>query len=491
MRHVRLLAVALLLALAASGLAIPGGADAQAARCFPETGQCIGGRFRQFWEQNGGLAVFGFPISSELVEQGRTVQYFERQRFELHPENQPPYDVLLGRLGAEALQARGVDWRTQPTAPGQAAGCLYFPETHHNICNQQPGVGFLNQWTTHGLEFDGRAGKTYPESLALFGLPITEPYQYTDDRGQTFQAQWFERARFEWHPENPTAYKVLLGRLGAEQYPAAPPTQPAYDKPTSPVDLLASFYNAVNRQEYQRAYTYWETPPSSYDDFARGYADTASVQLIVEPPTRIEGAAGNLYAQVPTVLVAAHHDGSQQTFAGCYTTHAPNLGPQANQWRISNASIAPAPSGASVPALLVGACPAQPADAYDKRDSPVDLLASFYNAVDRQEYQRAYTYWEMPPSSYDDFARGYADTASVRLIVAPPVAWDPVSDRFFARVPTVLLATNRDGSQHLFAGCYVTSSPRQAADWRIFPTTTQIAPAPDNVAVPTLLGQQC
>ncbi len=35
-----------------------------------------------------------------------TVQYFERARMELHPENQRPYDVLLGLLGNEALQAR-------------------------------------------------------------------------------------------------------------------------------------------------------------------------------------------------------------------------------------------------------------------------------------------------------------------------------------------------------------------------------------------------
>jgi hypothetical protein len=28
--------------------------------------------------------------------------------------------------------------------------------------------------------------------------------------------QWFERARFEYHPNNPDPYKVLLGRLGAE-----------------------------------------------------------------------------------------------------------------------------------------------------------------------------------------------------------------------------------------------------------------------------------
>jgi hypothetical protein len=28
------------------------------------------------------------------------VQYFERVRMELHPENNPPYNVLLGRLAA-------------------------------------------------------------------------------------------------------------------------------------------------------------------------------------------------------------------------------------------------------------------------------------------------------------------------------------------------------------------------------------------------------
>jgi hypothetical protein len=29
------------------------------------------------------------------------VQYFERARFELHPENEPPFNVLLGLLGRE------------------------------------------------------------------------------------------------------------------------------------------------------------------------------------------------------------------------------------------------------------------------------------------------------------------------------------------------------------------------------------------------------
>ncbi|HEX8229636.1 MAG TPA: hypothetical protein VF826_10035 [Chloroflexia bacterium] len=72
---------------------------------FNETGKTVCGRFLQYWRDNGGLAQQGFPISSEFVEKSDLngisyrVQYFERAVFELHPENKPPYDVLLSHLG--------------------------------------------------------------------------------------------------------------------------------------------------------------------------------------------------------------------------------------------------------------------------------------------------------------------------------------------------------------------------------------------------------
>ena len=69
-------------------------------RCFPETGFCIAGRVREFWEQNGGLPVFGYPkgVQQETVIEGKAFQAqpFERNRLELHPENPHPYDILLG-----------------------------------------------------------------------------------------------------------------------------------------------------------------------------------------------------------------------------------------------------------------------------------------------------------------------------------------------------------------------------------------------------------
>lgn len=64
--------------------------------------------FRDYWQNNGGLSVFGLPLSEQFQEvnaaDGQTywVQYFERQRMEWHPnESNPQYRILLGLLGNE------------------------------------------------------------------------------------------------------------------------------------------------------------------------------------------------------------------------------------------------------------------------------------------------------------------------------------------------------------------------------------------------------
>jgi glucose/arabinose dehydrogenase len=211
-----LLSKLLLFVLLSAALVRPAAALAQANRCFPETGECVGGRFLQFWNGNGGLAVFGLPLDEQRIEQGAegtfTTQWFERERFELHPENSAPYDVLLGRLGDELLRRQGRDWATFPKGQPQP-GCQLFDTTGHTLCEP-----FLSYWRAHGLEFDGRSGTSYDESLALFGYPLSEPAMETNSSGYTVLTQWFERARFEYVPANPDPYKVLLGRLGAEAH---------------------------------------------------------------------------------------------------------------------------------------------------------------------------------------------------------------------------------------------------------------------------------
>lgn len=235
-RMIRAMWRAALLVIVALAFALPAqeAAAQSGERCFAETGYCVSGRFLQYWLHNGGLATFGLPLSAQVAENGLQVQYFERQRFELHPENARPYDVLLGRLGAQLFGPA-----LAPTTDSAASGCIYFPETKHNVCNQQVAVGFASYWQTHGLEFDGGAGKSYAESLALFGFPITEAIQFTTPEGTQVQAQWFERARFEWHPNNPDQFKVLLGRLGADVRPwTQGPYRPGTGTPNPPTGQL-------------------------------------------------------------------------------------------------------------------------------------------------------------------------------------------------------------------------------------------------------------
>jgi hypothetical protein len=94
---------------------------------FPETGKTVCGKFLAYWRNNGGLAQQGFPISGAFVEvsdlNGKpyTVQYFERAVFELHPENQPPYDVLLSQLGTFQYKRKYPNAGATPTTPRATA----------------------------------------------------------------------------------------------------------------------------------------------------------------------------------------------------------------------------------------------------------------------------------------------------------------------------------------------------------------------------------
>jgi hypothetical protein len=184
-------------------------------RLFPETNHQVCGRLLEYWDQNGGLPVFGYPItdqqSQQIEERALQLQWFERNRLELHPENARPYDVLLGRLGADSLTAQGRDWTTFGKADPGAQH--YFSQTGHAIAPQ-----FWGYWSSHGLEFDGRPGSSFEESLALFGLPLSEAtVEPNPTNGQPYLTQHFERARFEFHPENAgTQFEVLLGLLGRE-----------------------------------------------------------------------------------------------------------------------------------------------------------------------------------------------------------------------------------------------------------------------------------
>ncbi|NTU79906.1 MAG: class F sortase [Chloroflexales bacterium] len=196
--------------------------------CFPETGYCTGGRLYEVWQLGGGLLVFGFPITAlqeELIE-GRPVQvqWFERARIELHPENLYPYDVLVGRVGAD-LMGKGAGARAV-AATSMPGDCRLFPETGQQVCGE-----FLSTWLSAGLDLDGDLAVGDLESLALYGLPLTAPRTERLADGKPYVVQWFERARFELHAQPDGTRLVLRGLLGRELAPLAvdPPGTPWVD----------------------------------------------------------------------------------------------------------------------------------------------------------------------------------------------------------------------------------------------------------------------
>jgi len=97
--------------------------------------------------------------------------------------------------------------------------------------------------------------------------------------------------------------------------------QPAYlDDRSTAASLVRSFYNAVDRQEYARAYTYFgDNPPQPYASFANGYASTAFVTVATGAAVS-DGAAGSIYYTLPVAIDAQQSNGTHKQFAGCYVT---------------------------------------------------------------------------------------------------------------------------------------------------------------------------
>src|SRR5258706_10347438 len=165
---------------------------------YKETGHYVRGVFRDFWDKNGGLPNYGFPLTEEYIDPqaGRVFQYFERARFE---RAQPASTaVQLGLIGREVVGSRTFA-TSQPIA--NTSQRRYFPETRHIV-----QYGFKQIWDTRG-------------GLAIFGLPVSDELQEQLSDGQMHTVQWFERARFEYWGNLPPGQRVLLSALGRQRVP--------------------------------------------------------------------------------------------------------------------------------------------------------------------------------------------------------------------------------------------------------------------------------
>ncbi len=176
-------------------------------RYFPQTGYVVGYAFLTFWNTNGGATIFGYPLTNEVLDNASqlSVQFFERSRFEYHPEAAgTPQLVQLTNVG-RIITAGRTDPRYDSAFPPQplvpaGADRSYFVQTQHAIGGQ-----FKKFWDQNGGTF-------------TFGYPISEEtIEPNPTDGVAYTVQWFERARFEFHPESDgTPYAIQLGQLGRQ-----------------------------------------------------------------------------------------------------------------------------------------------------------------------------------------------------------------------------------------------------------------------------------
>jgi hypothetical protein len=232
---------------------------------FPQTGHYLGGAFRSFWERNGQLRIFGYPITDEYVRNsdGRVVQYFERARFELTVvDNQAV--VQLGLIGREYMDAVGLGFPRVGPVPNTPTR-RYFPETGHTLQGE-----FKNYWERNG-------------GLNIFGFPLSEEVRQQLSDGGTYTVQYFERARFELRGNN----TVMLGLLGdllapCQRRPGRPPNSP----PTSPVpEGNPSECNSIpNAVATGRVFPEVSTPGTTLGFEARNYIAGELVALWINLP---------------------------------------------------------------------------------------------------------------------------------------------------------------------------------------------------------------
>ena len=125
---------------------------------------------------------------------------------------------------------------------------------------------------------------------------------------------------------------------------AAPATSPQ-----AAVQLVQSYYAAIDRGDYRTAYQAWDqngaASGQSFAQFRAGFAQTRSVRVVAGAPVNPDAGMSQRSIQVPVDVYATLKNGKRQHFRGTYTLHrvVEGVGAPAGQlsWHISSAKLAP------------------------------------------------------------------------------------------------------------------------------------------------------
>jgi hypothetical protein len=252
------------------------------------------------------------------------------------------------------------------------------------------------------------------------------------------------------------------------------------DDRSTPITLITSLFNAVNRKEYLRAYSYWNNPASTLGtlaSYSAGYANTASVDLVFGAITGDAGA-GQMYYTVPVILKGTATNGVKANYAACYVVHLAQPGnfgaPPITPMGIERGTAAAISLSTSDSAALANACTGsnypvtQPvsfgteslsidkSNYLDNRSGPIETVSSYLNALNSKQYVRAYSYWQNAASTlgpYSSYANGYANTDTITATFGAVVS-DAGAGQLHYQVSTAMTVLTTSSTTQLFVGCY-------------------------------------
>jgi lipoprotein-anchoring transpeptidase ErfK/SrfK len=308
---------------------------------IPETGHTIDGVFLDSWREWGGASAFGNPITPELEENGRIVQYYEFARLEYVPDDPNGQMVHFGAIGRElkpttvfrskpfmATKEKDQSGLTQiadelrawapvtgseariPDSPTRR----YVADSQHTLQN-----GFKDFWEATG-------------EASYLGNPITEEFQREDATYQIFERgklSWTSAAGVKMEPVG----SILVKQYGletkplptADDYPVysedlfIPPPPPVPQIPSNPggerwvsVNLSSQYMVAyegdlaVNETYVSTGRPGFDTPPGTF-----------YVSYTVESQT-MEGVLGGEYYNVPDVPYVMYFTDVGHAIHGAY-----------------------------------------------------------------------------------------------------------------------------------------------------------------------------
>jgi hypothetical protein len=244
---------------------------------------------------------------------------------------------------------------------------------------------------------------------------------------------------------------------------------------TSPQAMLYTYYNAINRQDYQSAYALWLNPRQTYQNFANGFSATARVEPYFGA-TQTSTTVGLSY--VPGVLLGYQTNGAVYSYYGCFA--AAYVGTNGVTWRISGGnfrvlSTQGVPANAVIQSYLAIDCANVPGVTANTvattSNFAAPTLLAYYDAINAKSFATAYAYWLQPipgpkpngaPAQdyrppFQEFQNGYTNTAYVNIYFGDynqggASAGHSYLDGF---LPAVLVGQQTDGSFASYYGCYV------------------------------------